>query len=135
MARFTPRTTEREMRSAWWVCPFVRLSRQRTLHKDRTGGDLFLFTHLTVKVYVFYVFISASHTLAVSCDLILFLSVNVNVLVPVRAKSRAQWCAREFCRKKLITLCRKVSSPIPRAPSHGAQGRTHVNAWFCVQRT
>ena len=26
---------------------------QRTLHKDRTGGDLFLFTHLTVEVSVF----------------------------------------------------------------------------------
>ena len=26
---------------------------QRTLHKDRTGGDLFLFTHLTVEVPVF----------------------------------------------------------------------------------
>ena len=25
---------------------------QRTLHKDRTGGDLFLFTHLTVEVSV-----------------------------------------------------------------------------------
>jgi len=26
---------------------------ERTLHKDRTGGDLFLFTHLTVEVSVF----------------------------------------------------------------------------------
>ena len=26
---------------------------QRTLHKDRTGGGLFLFTHLTVEVSVF----------------------------------------------------------------------------------
>ena len=26
---------------------------RRTLHKDRTGGDLFLFTHLTVEVSVF----------------------------------------------------------------------------------
>ena len=30
---------------------------QRTLHKDRTGGDLFLFTHLTVERCPFYLFI------------------------------------------------------------------------------
>jgi len=35
---------------------------QRTLHKDRKGGDLFLFTHLTVEVSVFiYLFIYPVH--------------------------------------------------------------------------
>ena len=29
---------------------------QRTLHKDRTGGDLFLFTHLKVHGVSFYLF-------------------------------------------------------------------------------
>ena len=28
----------------------------RTLHKDRTGGDLFLFAHLTVEVSVLFIY-------------------------------------------------------------------------------
>ena len=31
---------------------------QRPLHKDRTGGDLFPFTHLTVEVYVVFILLS-----------------------------------------------------------------------------
>ena len=33
---------------------------QRTLHKDRTGGDLFLFTHLLVEVSVLFLYLPAS---------------------------------------------------------------------------
>ena len=35
---------------------------QRTLHKDRTGGDLFLFTHLTVEVSVLFIYLARRGT-------------------------------------------------------------------------
>ena len=54
----------RRRRNPDWICsshgatPASRRPHpQRTLHKDRKGGDLFLFTHLTVERCPFYLFI------------------------------------------------------------------------------
>ena len=54
--------------------PRLAATVEPTLHKDRTGGDLFLFTHLTVEVSVFihlFIFvISLEAGLAVYADLV-----------------------------------------------------------------
>ena len=65
---------------------------QRTLHKDRKGGDLFLFTHLTVERCPF-LFICRSHTHRIPRGGFLFFSTCVSASA---RQSRAQCCASEY---------------------------------------